>query len=126
MGSPLDKLLAFIQRKQVPTLFLEWKTGKPADETKAILQQAFSHYPKLEAGKTSCLSPIRDAAAAIHGEEMRSAKFIFELLPLLKEKNALGTAYGFHLEESFVLKHYSEEAVSGAIQNSAAPSRLTT
>lgn len=126
MGSALEKLLTFIRRKNIPTLFLEWKTGKTAEETKRVLHESFSKYPKLEAGQSSCLSPIRDTAVILHGEEMHPAKFIFELLPLLKAKDAMGNAFGFFTEETFVLNHYTTEAVNEAIRNSAAPSRATT
>lgn len=120
LGSPLEKLLAWSERKKVPSLFIEWKlpAGSSAKSFPDLAQNSFSRYPRVEAGKVSCLFPIREMAAALHGEKMKSARFIFELLPLLKDKNAIGASYSFQLETTnneFELLSYSEAELAAAI-----------
>lgn len=122
-GSPLSKLELFIDRKSVPAIFIEWKLPVTcsANDFENLLKKTFGAYPRLEAGKNSCLSPIRDTAALLYGEEMQKAKFIFELLPLLNEQNAIGTSFASHIALSgntFTLQTYSEDELETAIRNS--------
>lgn len=120
LGSPLEKLLAWAERKKIPALFIEWElpAGSSAESFSKLAQNSFSRYPRVEAGKVSCLFPIREMAAALHDDKMKNARFIFELLPLLKNENAMGTSYSFQLETTnneFELLSYSEEELAEAI-----------
>lgn len=122
LGSPLAKLETFIERKTVPTLFIEWKLPEhlSADEFETLLKKAFALYPRLEAGKNSCLSPIRDLADMLYGGEMKKARFIFELLPLLRNENATGKTFYSHIavsENTFTLQTYTETELENAIRN---------
>jgi hypothetical protein len=119
LGSPLKKLLDYVQRKKIPTLLVEWHWPENENHL-ARLSAAFSRYPRVQAGSISCLHPIRDLAVQLHGAKMQEANFIFELLPLLKEAGALGQTFSFELETggSFVPLRYTEEAVGNAIGRS--------
>ena len=52
------------------------------EKLKAEIKNNITSYKKVVAGKTSCLFPIRDTVASVYGNEMKSANFIFELLPM--------------------------------------------
>lgn len=121
MGSPLSKLESFISRKVIPALFIEWKLPEhvSSEQFETFLQESFAPYARLEAGKTSCLSPIRDLASKLYGSQMQEARFIFELLPLLDGENAIGNTFAFHLdqtEKQFLFQKYTETEIEDAIR----------
>ena len=82
---------------------------------------AVNRYARVEEGKVSCLSPIRDTAATLHGPEMNRAGFIFELFPLMEALNALGETFSLYMENavqadgSFALVTYDSEELRRAI-----------
>jgi hypothetical protein len=122
-GSPLDKFLQLVHRKKAPTLFVEWKlpAGWSTERLESELRKNVGRYTRVEEGKASCLSPIRDTAATLHGPEMHSAGFIFELFPLMQTLGALGETFGLHMESakqsdgSFHLLTYDSEELRNAI-----------
>jgi hypothetical protein len=121
MGSPLEKLVAFIKRKNVPAIFVEWKFEN-AEQLKNSAREHFIKYDRVVEGKVSCLFPIRDVAANILGEEMMQANFIFELLPLMEKTNALGEISELNMgnaivKGSFELLTYTTEQLKEALQS---------
>jgi hypothetical protein len=124
IGSPLEKLVAFIKRKNVPALFVEVK--KPEDwdieKLKSAAREHFLKYDKVVEGKVSCLFPVRDIIAAVFGNEMLNANFIFELLPLMEKINALGQTFALNMESiivngNFELLTYTNEQIKEALQS---------
>lgn len=123
MGSPLEKMLGFIQRKKIPTLFVEWKLPENSkfENLKFEIEKNFMNYLRVEEGKVSCLFPIRDTVVAVLGEEFRKAEFIFELFPMMQKINALGKTFAYNMEteikkdQSFELMTYNETQLSQAI-----------
>jgi hypothetical protein len=117
LGSPLEKLLLFIKRKNIPALFIEWKVEK----AKLQARQNFLKYDRVIEGKVSCLFPIRDIVADVLGDEMKKADFIFELLPAMQQANALGESFELNMESaivngSFELLTYTNEQMKQALQ----------
>ena len=104
MGSSLEKLRLFIQRKTVPTLFVEWKMLKELEfgTLESLVRDVFTKYEKVVEGKVSCLFPIRDIVANILGEEVKKANFIFELLPLMEKENAIGRVFEMNMGNAIV------------------------
>ena len=122
MGSPLEKLVKFIVRKKIPTLFVEWllPENSKSEDLKFEIQKNVSFYKKVVPGKVSCLFPIRDTVAAVYGKEMLQANFIFELLPMMEKKNAIGKVFSLNMEivnGEFELKTYSEEQMREALRS---------
>jgi hypothetical protein len=124
IGSPLEKLAGFIKRKNVPALFVEVK--KPEDwdieKLKNSARKLFLKYEKVVEGKVSCLFPIRDVIAAMFGNEMLNANFIFELLPLMKKINTLDQTFALNMESiivngNFELLTYTNEQIQKALQS---------
>ena len=125
MASPLEKMLLFIQRKKIPTLFVEWQTPEswPVEKMEMEARKNFSRYERVIAGKASCLFPIRDLAADVYGNKMQAANFIFELFPLLKKENAIGKTIALNMENetangSFELMTYDDDQLQESLQAS--------
>ncbi|MEO5643207.1 MAG: hypothetical protein ABIQ40_15135 [Bacteroidia bacterium] len=123
MGSPLEKLLLFIKRKNIPSIFVEWKTSN-VESIEKITKEQFSRYERVVEGKISCLFPIRDVVAAVLGNEMRQANFIFELLPLMEKVNATGDIFELNMADTitkgnFKLLTYTKEQLSTALQSAS-------
>lgn len=104
MGSSLDKLLLFIKRKNVPTIFVEWNKLSSLQVVKltSLVSNVFKKYDRVVEGKVSCLFPIRDLVAEVLGDEMRKADFIFELLPLMEKENAIGKIFEMNMGNAVV------------------------
>lgn len=126
LGSPLEKLIGFIKRKKVPSIFVEIALEKhPGFDTEKFQLQAKNHflqYEKVVEGKVSCLFPIRDCMAAIFGDEIKKAGFIFELLPMMEKVNGLGQSFELNLENtlvngSFELLTYTNKQLKEALQS---------
>jgi hypothetical protein len=126
-GEPLEKLFAFIHRKQVPTIFSELILPKEITEEKfcALLNDAVSRYPEVHANETTCLDPIRDAAAEVFGDSLNHTRFIFELIPAIQLNGGIGKHYGFYLEKhldsegNLAMPVYTAEDVAKATEEAA-------
>ncbi|HET6992857.1 MAG TPA: hypothetical protein VFJ43_16095, partial [Bacteroidia bacterium] len=59
MGSPLEKLVLFIRRKNVPALFVEWKQlgSWKVEKLESLVSEIFLKYDRVAEGKVSCLFP---------------------------------------------------------------------
>ncbi|CAN5914938.1 hypothetical protein BH11BAC7_BH11BAC7_26740 [soil metagenome] len=120
VGSPLEKLLLFIKRKNIPSIFVEWKTSN-VESVEKITKEQFSRYERVVEGKISCLFPIRDVVANVLGEEFKKAGFIFELLPLMEKAGALGNTFELNMQSamtngSFELITYTQEQLSDVLR----------
>ncbi len=124
IGSSLEKLVLFIRRKNVPTIFVEWiqlenlQVGKLESE----IRNSLLKYERVVEGKVSCLFPIRDIVARNLGDEMNKADFIFDLLPLMERKNALGNVFEMNMGNEIVngefeLLRYTEEELRKSISD---------
>ncbi len=123
IGSPLEKLVGFIKRKNIPALFIEWKASN-CDVVKKSAKEHFLNYDRVIEGKVSCLFPIRDVVAIILKEEMKQANFIFELLPMMEKENALGEVFELNMGSAitngnFELLTYTNEQLSTALQSAS-------
>ncbi len=109
LGSSLEKLVLFIKRKNVPTVFVEWmqlESWKVAT-LESLIRDSFLKYDRVVEGKISCLFPIRAIAAAVLGAEMMKANFIFELFPLMEKKNALGKVFELNMGTAIVNSNFN-------------------
>lgn len=115
LASPLEKLIGFINRKNIPTLFVEWNLlESKIEKLQSKTKEYFLKYEKVVKGKISCLFPIRDIVANVLGDEMKTAEFIFELLPMMEKVNALEKTFALNMENkivngSFELLTYTNE-----------------
>lgn len=124
MGSSLEKLIGFIQRKKVPSIFVEWKKFRSLefDKLESLVQEKFSNYERVKEGKVSCLFPIRDVVTEVLGNEFRKADFIFELLPMMEKENALGEISEMNMGNrivngQFQLLTYSQDELKQSLRS---------
>jgi len=126
-GEPLEKLFAYINRKQVPTIFSELRlpAGISALAFSGLLDDAVAKYPEVHANSVTCLHPIREVAAQVFGEEAEKARFIFELIPALEKSHAIGMHFGCYVREyldaigNLAMPVYSAEDVAAATEVAA-------
>lgn len=126
LGSPLEKLVGFIKRKNVPAIFVEWAV--PSEKLNNKAKEIFQKYERVVEGKISCLFPIRDVVAEVLGNEMMKANFIFELLPMMEKANALGKVFELNMGNAIVngrfeLLTYTNEQMKEAFQSVAHPGK---
>jgi hypothetical protein len=122
LGSPLEKLVGFIKRKNVPAIFVEWSV--PNEKLNDKAKEIFLKYERVVEGKVSCLFPIRDVVAEVAGEEIKSANFIFELLPMMQKANGLGEIFELNMGSaivngSFELLTYTNQQMQEALQSAS-------
>ena len=120
VGSPLEKLVKFIERKKIPVLFVEWLLPEnyQAEKIQAEIKKNISYSKKVVPGKTSCLSPIRETVAFVYGDEMLKANFIFELLPMMEKEDAIGKTFSMNMEITngeFELLRYNSDDLKNAM-----------
>ncbi len=129
MGSSLEKLIGFVKRKNVPTVFVEWILLESwnVERMESEARKCFLKYDRVVEGKISCLFPIRDVAAAVLGNEMNEAGFIFELLPLMDKANAIGKTFALNLPNEmivngdFELPTYDNDQLRRSLQSAQFP-----
>ncbi len=129
LGSPLEKLITFVKRKNIPTLFIEWDlmensvegfSIREVEKVESLIRNSFLQYDKVIEGKVSCLIPIRDVAAKVLGDEIKKAQFIFELLPMMEKRNVIGNTYSLNMEQAifdgqFELLTYTEKQLKQSV-----------
>lgn len=132
LGSSLEKLLLFIERKVVPAIFVEWiqlescSEGIPREKLeklKSLVHDTFLKYDRVVEGKISCLFPIRDIIAEVLGSELKKANFIFELLPMMEKENAIGKVFAINMGSTavngeFELLTYTNEEMRVVLRES--------
>ncbi len=126
-AEPLEKLFAYIHRKQVPTIFSELHLPENVAPERfcEMLNDAVSRYPEVHANETTCLDPIRDVAAEVFGESLNHARFIFELIPGIQLNGGIGKHYGFYLDshldadKNLAMPVYTAEDVAEATREAA-------
>lgn len=131
-GEPLEKLFAYIHRKNVPTVFSELRLPDSftAQRFSELLDQAVSKYPEVHANEVTCLHPIREAAAEVFGELAAEAQFIFELIPAIQKTGGIGEHYGFYLDEyldkdkNLAMPLYTAEDVARATEEARLQSQV--
>ncbi len=124
---PLEKLFAYIHRKQIPTIFAELllPNNVSSDSFCEMLNRAVAKYPEVHENEISCLHPIRDVAAEVFGKSVLDARFIFELIPAIQNANGMGRNFGFYLDEyldaerNLAMPEYTEDDVARATSEAA-------
>lgn len=126
-AEPLEKLFAYIHRKQIPTVFSELilPSHTSAERFCQMLDEAVKRYPEVHANETTCLHPIREVAAEVFGESLHHARFIFELIPGIELNGGIAEHFGFYLNEyldnkrNLAMPMYTEDDVAEATREAA-------
>ena len=121
----LDSLLRSIKKNKIETIFIQLKV--PAvftlDQLHDEIKKYTLAYPRVDVGIATCLNPIRDFCGSVYDEGAKKTNFIFELLPVLEAKRAVGECFymnmeNFIKEDSFVLKTYGMNEIFEGIRKS--------
>jgi hypothetical protein len=111
-------LLKTAQKRGTEIVFIELLTTQSKNlEDKMI--QLVKHYHSVS-NEVSCLNPVKDFIESTYQIEVKSARFIFELLPILYLKHLVKASFEVNLthrliEGQFTLKTYSKEDVNHCI-----------
>jgi len=110
VGEKTELILRRVNQTLIPTLFIELDLKQDIKK----LVDAFEKYPKLKE-KQTCLLPIKDYVNSM-GLGVSSARFVFELLPILQQRNLILESFSLHMSDSsFELKVYSKEDIANRI-----------
>jgi hypothetical protein len=88
-------------------------------ELEQVMIQLVKHYHSVS-NEVSCLNPVKDFIESKYQIEVKSARFIFELLPVLYLNHLVKASFEVNLthkliEGQFTLKTYSKEDVNQCI-----------
>lgn len=119
----LRSLLRTIKQRNIESIFIKLRVPSSimneqlSDEARKCVQV----YPAVEAGRTTCLAPIRDICSTMFGIPVHCSNFIYELLPLLEEKELLASCYHLNLGNylkngSFFLQRYTMEDIDNQVR----------
>ncbi|HEY6163012.1 MAG TPA: hypothetical protein VI112_17425, partial [Bacteroidia bacterium] len=77
----------------------------------------------VDVGIATCLNPIRDFCGSVYDADVKKANFIFELLPELEQKRAVGECFYMNMENylrdnTFALRTYTMNDIYEGIRQS--------
>ncbi|MBI2279451.1 MAG: hypothetical protein HYU68_02005 [Bacteroidetes bacterium] len=89
------------------------------NEPELLITNLVKHYFKVS-NTVSCLNPIKDFIQKTYQIDVSKANFIFELLPILYDKNFVKNTYQVNLtnkliNHSFLLKKYTKQDIENSI-----------
>ena len=104
IGDPVDLLAKSIHIRSIKTLF--FALTPPITDAEKAMGRSLMSYEKAEAGKISCLSPLKDFFAQAYPIDAHKANYVFELLPLLYQQKAIMDVYHLNMENETKEKSY--------------------
>lgn len=108
-GQKTSHLLKVLSSKNKPSLFVKIKDEK-LDALK-LMKDVFSEYKSAGSGVT-CLAPIKDFCGSYYGISCSEARFVFELLPILRKAGKIESAFGLNIKDNRVkLPSYTMEEI---------------
>ncbi len=120
----LSSLLRLIHKQRIETVFI--KLSVPAlftiDDLKEEIKKYTLAYPRVDIGLATCLAPIRDFCGSVYEPEMKHVNFVYELLPMLYEKNIITSCYQLNLDQlmlgnTFGMNKYSMNDIYEGIRS---------
>lgn len=122
----LSSLLRIIRQRSIESIFI--KLSVPWVFTLEQLQNEIRNYvlayPRVDVGLATCLAPIKDFCGSVYDAETINVNFIYELLPVLEQKNVIDSCYHLNLDQylrkdSFMLKKYTMDDINDEIRRAA-------
>lgn len=113
-------MLQAAQKRGVELVLVELKpTKQKPEELDLLITNLVKHYFKVS-DHVSCLNPIKDFIQKIYQIEVKKADFIFELLPILYNKNLVKDTFQVNLTEqllnnNFLIKKYTKQDINQSI-----------
>ena len=105
-------------KRNTEVVFFELINQTTTDLNQLITEKV-SEYWKVTSN-TSCLNPIKDFVSEVYNIDVSKARFIFELLPILFEKELIKSTSQLNLsnkinKNTFELTKYSEKDIENCI-----------
>jgi len=115
----VDDFYTTIINRKTEVIFIELAFNNRVDLNQLITQKV-NKYWKVSSN-TSCLTPIKDFINEVYNIEVNKSKFIFELLPLLYDKNLVKGVSQLNLSDKissgvFKLIKYTEKDIEKCIE----------
>ena len=116
---PVTDFYKTILKRKTEVLFIELEQPVGFDLRQKITEKVREHWKVTI--DTSCLSPIKDFINDVYKIDVSDSKFIFELLPVLFEKNIIRDISQLHLSKKmsnnfFELVKYTEKDIENCIE----------
>ena len=114
-------MLQTAQKRGVEVAFIELiDSNKKLEKLEMLITNLVKHYFKVS-NTVSCLNPIKDFIQKTYPIDVSKANFIFELLPILYDKNLVKNTYQVNLtnkliDHSFLLKKYTKQDIETSIE----------
>jgi hypothetical protein len=122
VGKNINTLLTYIQKHRIDTLFVKLTLPNfiSINRIEEEVSKIMVLYDRLEAGKISCLNPIKDFCTNSFNISLNDVRFVFELLPELEKKSIYKETYHLNMErllynDCFRLLKYSQHEIDERI-----------
>jgi hypothetical protein len=112
--------------RQIPSLFIKIKSH-PIFSSDYLNEHFISNvgqFQKVEAGKTTCLSPVKLFFEETYNLSMSGINYVFDLLPLLEKNGLIENITSMNIEgDEFQLPVYSFDEINTGIDKAMAEIR---
>ena len=113
----VDDFYCTVLKRKTEVVFIELQ---PVVNSDVIISEKVKYYWKVTS-TTSCLNPIKDFLNEIYQIDVAKARFIFELLPMLHEKNLIQNISEINLSNKlcnnrYDLVKYTEKDIEDCIK----------
>ena len=107
IDADLNLYLRTIQKNKIETLFIKLIIPEifTMEQLHSSIEKITLSYPKLEAGKITCLAPIKDFCGNVYSTDTSNVNFIFDLLPKLEKQAVIGNCYHLNMDKYFLQKN---------------------
>lgn len=101
LNVPVEAFVRNLSLRKIAAAFIQIQSdAKNSDELKMLLTAFIQRFPKVEAGKATCLSPVKlffDAAYAI---DINEVNYVFDLLPQLEANHLITKISSLNIDEN--------------------------
>jgi len=101
LGEPAEVLYRLINIKSSCTVFIKLNEAASNFNLKEELKEYFEEYD-MAIDNVTCLQPIKDFFGECFYLGVGNVRFVFELIPLLKNNGLIESQSGIHVKEHFV------------------------
>jgi hypothetical protein len=123
----LAPLLKLIRKNRIESIFVRLNVPLlfTMEQLHAEIKKYTLAYPRVDVGIATCLNPIRDFCGKVYDADAGKVNFIFELLPKLEARQAVGECFYMNMEnylsrDSFMLRTYTMNDIFEGIRGAQA------
>jgi hypothetical protein len=123
LGEPVEPMLRYARSKKHKLIFFQVQLPSEIAYSEEFLRSFFKRYIAPEAGKITCLYPIREFLEALSPKGFIHSAFVFELFALLEKSGFSGEHFHLNMDEEWnnqkqiKLPLYSRADIDLCIQN---------